>query len=160
MNINYGDGIADYDNTHWIALSCLFFVFVFHLMLMEIVIFITLFSFSLAIALARIAVVLYYFSHTTPAFFYRRCLVSNSPCSFEKTNFSQWFPKRRKTLKFLKSWHRTNSKSNDKNVSRFLWISHPQEEWDKENPIITVSTEWLDAWCICRLQNERRLKLL
>lgn len=24
MNINYGDGTADYDNTHWIALSCLF----------------------------------------------------------------------------------------------------------------------------------------
>lgn len=127
ININYSDGFStDYDNTRWIALSCIFVsLFVFHLMVMEIVIFITLFS-SLEIALAAITIALYYFSHT---FRSMRCLVSLSCAIFKVKNFSSRFAE---TLKLLKTWHRTSSKSNDKSVSQFLWISHLEEEKRKK----------------------------
>ena len=98
INRNYSDGFsADYDNTRWIALSCIFLShFVFHLILMEIVIFITLLS-SLEIALAAITIALYYLSHT---FRLMHCLVSFSCAVFKVKNFSSRFGE---TLKLLKT---------------------------------------------------------
>ena len=126
MNINYREGFStDYDNICWIAVSCIFLsLFVFHLMVMEIVIFITLFC-SLEIVLAAITIALYYFSHT---FRSMRCLVSLSCAILKVKNFSSRFAE---TLKLLKTWHRTSLKSNDKSVSQFLWISHSEEEREK-----------------------------